>query len=137
MATPKDGPTADLLALESEADHAARNALALVLAERRTPGLTEVLIRQIGREDLRNHRGTLVYALRDFDCTTHLDILAKLVVEGNWEVAHEAFQIIDAMRGADNEMIRCSVDLTTRVLAAEGLEPWRRTLLEDIAAMRG
>ncbi len=78
-----------------------------------------------------------MYALRDFDCATHLDVLAKLIVEGNWEVAHEAFQIIDAMQGADSEVIGCSIDLTTRVLATEGLEPWRRTLLEDLGAMWG
>lgn len=137
MATPENDPNADLIALEAETDHAARNTLALVLADRRTPGLPDVLIRLIRREDLRDHRGTLVHALGDFDCTAHLHLLAELVAQGNWEVAHEAFQIIDAMQEADVEEVGRVVGVATGILMREGVEPWRRTLLEDLREMWG
>lgn len=120
--------------LETLTDHAARNALALELGDARTPGLPEVLTRLIQRPDLRDHRGTLVHVLGFYDCAAHLPLLADLVVEGNWEVAHEAFEIIDTMEAADEDDVEQAL---ASVRAARPSEDWRRDLLNDLAELLG
>jgi HEAT repeat protein len=53
------------------------------------------LIKAICEPRNENHRGTLVYALSAFDCIDHFDLLVDLVLNGNFEVATGAFQIIE------------------------------------------
>lgn len=123
---------ADLAKLESLTDNAERNALALKLGEARTPGLAEVLVRLIRRPDLRDHRGTLVHVLGFHDCSAYLPLLAELVVDGNWEVAHEAFEIVDTVDAADEDDVEQALAL---VKTARPSEDWRRELLEDLAEL--
>lgn len=125
---------ADLARLEVLTDPAERNALAIALGEARTPGLVEVLVRLIQRPDLREHRGTLVHVLGFHDCSAYLPLLAGLVVEGNWEVAHEAFEIVDTVDAADEDDVEQAL---AAVKAARPLEDWRRELLEDMAELLG
>jgi hypothetical protein len=121
-----------LEALEALEDHVARNSLALELGDARTPGLTEVLVRLIQRPDLRDHRGTLVHVLGFYDCTDHLPLLASLVASGGWEVAHEAFEIIDTLDSAVDQDVETALALTRNALAATVPDDWRRDLLSDL-----
>ena len=114
---------------------AERNALALQLAERRTPGLEDVLIELIGREDLRSNRGTLVHSLGSFDCSTHLNFLLALVVDGGFEVASEALQIIDLIEAVDGKEAERAFASATGALTRPDLENWRRDMLEEIVEM--
>jgi len=125
----------DLLTLEAATDGAARNALALKLAEGQTSGLPEVLIRMIGREDLRDNRGTLVHALSYFDCAGHLPFLVDLMIGGNWEVAHEAFQIVDLIEEVEGDDAEQALAKTTDAIAKVGIEDWRHALLNDLLEM--
>jgi hypothetical protein len=126
--------SADLARLEALTDPNTRNALALELGEARLPGLSEVLVRLIQRPDLRDHRGTLVHVLGFHDCSAYLPLLAGLVVEGNWEVAHEAFEIIDTVDAADEDDVEQAL---AQVKAARPSEDWRRELLDDLAGLLG
>jgi hypothetical protein len=126
---------AELKTLEALADGTARNALALRLAEAGTPGLPEVLIRMIGRADLRTNRGTLVHSLGYYDCSEHLNFLLGLVVDGGLEVAGEAFEIIDLIEAVDGEDAERAWASTTQALTRTDLEDWRRAMLDEILEM--
>jgi hypothetical protein len=121
-----------LKTLEALDDHVARNSLVLELGDARTPGLAEVLVRLIQRPDLRDHRGTLVHVLGFYDCADYLPLLASLVVSGGWEVAHEAFEIIDTLDSADDQDVEAALALIRSAIAATVLDDWRRELLGDL-----
>lgn len=55
----------------------------------------EPLIEAIRVPENVNHRGTLVYALSEFDCADHLRLLVDLVVTGNFEVTAGTLQILE------------------------------------------
>jgi hypothetical protein len=126
-----------LLALESSADSKARNALALHLAEAKVPGLEQVLVRLIERPGLSDSRGTLVHALSYFDCSKYLSFLVGLVAAGNWEVAHEALQALETIDEVDAGDVERAFTALKRAQAAQGLEDWRRILLDDLSEMFG
>jgi len=134
MPADEDIPS-QLLALESAVDCKTRNALALRLAEVGARGLGEVLVRLIKRPDLANNRGTLVYALSYLDCSDHLDLLVGLVATGNWEVAHEALQALEAIDEADGDDVERAFVALKGARTAEGLEDWRQALLDDLYEM--
>jgi hypothetical protein len=127
-------PAADLAALEITSDHATRNQLALRLAGARVPGTPDVLLRLIAREDLVNHRGTLVHSLGQFDCSGYVPALAHLVVTGNFEVAHEAFNILDNIEYAAGPTISSVNAQIKSALSVVG-EDWRRELLRDLLGL--
>jgi hypothetical protein len=133
MPLPDDANNIELRTLEIATDHTIRNALALRLAESGTPGLPGVLIRLIRREDLRAHRGTLVHSLSYFDCTAHLDLLVDLVIQGNWEVAHEAFQIVEMIPEANGDQVEQAFTAINRAISTQNIEDWRRSLLDRLA----
>jgi HEAT repeat protein len=85
----------NLRRLEATADALERNALALDLSETGDPRVFDVLVRLIKRPDLENRRGTLVYCLENFDCSSVADLLVNLVETGNFEVAAHAEIILD------------------------------------------
>ena len=122
---------ANLADLETTPDHAARDQLALRLADAHVPGTPDVLLRLIGREDLANHRGTLVHSLGHFECSGYVPVLTHLVATGNFEVAHEAFKIVDNIEHAAGPAIRSAYAEVNSALAVVG-EDWRRKLLQDL-----
>ena len=125
----------DLRTLETTADDAQRNSLALSLAEQKTPGLGAVLVRLIQRPDLADKRGTLVHALGYLDCSNHVGLLIGLVLTGDFEVANEALQALETVEEADGEDIDEAFDLLQKVQADPALPPWRKELIEDLAEM--
>jgi hypothetical protein len=133
---PTTGDTsADLRALETTTDHAVRNALALRLAEGGAPELPDVLERLIQREDLRDHRGTLVHSLGHFDCSDRIGLLVDLVLVGNWEVAHEAFQIVQRVEQAEGHDVGQAFETLQKARSIGGVEDWRHALLDELAGM--
>jgi HEAT repeat protein len=126
-----------LALLETTEDDQVRNTLAMDLAETRRQEALAPLVRLIGREDLRNKRGTLVHALSYLDCSGHVSLLAELVATGNFEVAHEAFHILDDMEAPASDDIDRAVEITEQALAAPPVDNWRRDLLEDLMTFYG
>lgn len=125
----------DLRTLETTADAAERNTLALRHAEAKTPGLDTVLVRLIQRPDLADKRGTLVHALGYLDCSDHVGLLVELVLTAEFEVAHEALQALETVEEADGEDIEQAFDRFQAAHAQPDLPAWRKELLEDLSEM--
>lgn len=125
--------SAELLSLENVADGATRNALALRLAEAKVAGVDEVLVRLIQRPDLASNRGTLVHALRHYDCAPHLALLVNLVVSAGFEVAHEALEAIETIEHAEGNDVSAAFAKVERTLGANDIHDWRRPLLDHLA----
>ncbi len=123
--------------LETIDNDSARNRLAMDLAETRRQEVFGPLVRLIRRGDLRDRRGTLVYALGNLDCSGHVAFLAELVADGNFEVANGAFHILDEMEAPASDDIDRAVEITRRALAAPPADDWRRELLEDLMTFYG
>jgi hypothetical protein len=76
-----------------------------------------------------------VRALGYFDCAPYFTLLVDLVITGNFEVAHEAFEAletIDAVKGDDVDSALARIE---HVRAAVGFENWREPLVEDLLEM--
>ncbi len=80
--------------LEQTDDHAERHSLALELSDTRDPRVFDTLVRLIQRPELENRRGTLVYCLGNYNCSTVADLLVKLADTGNAEVVMGANGIL-------------------------------------------
>lgn len=81
--------------LEVTESHLERNALAIELSDTKDSRLFAPLIRLIQRPELVNHRGTLIYCLEEYDCSSIADLLVDLVETGNFEVSAQAEIILD------------------------------------------
>jgi hypothetical protein len=81
--------------LETTDSHQERNSLALALADTIDPRVFKSLVRLIQRPELVNNRGTLLYCLENYDCSSITDLLVGLVKTGNFEVSAEAAIILD------------------------------------------
>ncbi|PXW77906.1 hypothetical protein C7451_10311 [Blastomonas natatoria] len=78
--------------------HQERNSLALELSDTKDPRLFDSLVRLIQRPELLNNRGTLLYCLENYDCSSIVDLLVHLVETGNFEVSAAAEIILDEQR---------------------------------------
>ena len=79
-----------------ETDHdAERHSLALELSDTRDPRVFDTLVKLIQRPELKNRRGTLIYCLENYDCSTVSDLLVSLAETGNYEVRMQADMILD------------------------------------------
>lgn len=109
----------------------ARNRLALKLSDiSDSKGLYSALTQLLQDAKTVGARGTLLYALRNFDCTTIFPLLIDFVISGGWEVAHEAHSIISAIEingGAAIEYAK----IIDALESADCLD-WRRRLLKDL-----
>lgn len=132
MTTSEDQFQSQLALLEAIDHDNARNRLAMDLTETRRQEVLAPLVRLISREDLRNRRGTLVYALGALDCSGHVAFLAELVATGNFEVANEAFHILDEMEPPAGDDVDRALVITRQALATPPADDWRRELLEDL-----
>lgn len=123
---------ADLKVLLTTTEAGERNAAALRLAERQVPQAKAALIGLIEREDLRDHRGTLIRSLGHFDCSDQVGLLVDLVITGNFEASHEAFEILDLIDHVDGEDLEAALDAAEAALKGRSLDGWRRALLEEL-----
>lgn len=125
----------DLHALQTLADDAARDALALRLAEAGTQGLEPVLVALIQRPDLADRRGGLIRALGYLDCSDHLVLLVELVASGGYEAAHEALQALETIDEADADDVDRAQGILDRARSVANVEPWRVGLLDELSEM--
>ena len=80
--------------LGATADAGVRNGIAYALSAMRIPETFEVIVDLLQQDRTHGARGTLLYALRPFDCAPILPLLVHLVVEDTWEAAREAAYLI-------------------------------------------
>ncbi len=67
------------------------------LSDDKDKRVVEVLHRLIVTDAYANCRGTFVYCLLDFSSTLSFELAFDLLINGNFEVAHHAFEIIDSI----------------------------------------
>lgn len=115
--------------LESVSDASIRNTLALELAESKDPEVLKILIELINRPDLRDSRGTLVYCLKFYDPEPHFNLLMELVTDGNWEVAHEGFEILNSIDKIIGMQAASAYERLKSCSENESSEEWRKALL--------
>ena len=76
-------------------DSSIRDKAALDLMDIQDASAVEPLLRAIAKPENVNHRGTLVYALSEFNCEAILPELVELALTGNYEVCTGACSIIE------------------------------------------
>jgi len=83
--------------LESN-DSAVRDKAAISLMDIGNSSAIAPIIKAIKNPSNINHRGTLVYALSEFDMSDHINLLIDLVVTGNYEVATGSYHILEEIK---------------------------------------
>ena len=84
----------ELIESLASSDASTRNRAAIALMDLRDKAAIEPLIEAIERPANRNARGTLVYALSEFDCSERFAQLFRWALEGGYETSVEAISII-------------------------------------------
>lgn len=81
--------------LKSTDNHRLRNSIALTLSDIENEIAVEPLIEMINDPKTLGFRGSLLFALKPFDCSSHLETLIYHLLSGNFEVQMEAYQLIE------------------------------------------
>lgn len=125
----------DLKRLKETKNAVERNTLAIKVSATGDPSVKAVLVELIDRPDLSDQRATLVNCLGDFDCADKFLWLINLVCHGNWEVAHEAFDILANIESIDSTEAKIGFDTLAKNFASAVIDDWRKPLVEDLLAM--
>lgn len=118
--------------LRTTNDVTVRNAAALALSDLKHPPAFDVLVNLIKDERTRGSRGTLLYAIGAFDCSSILPILIDFVIDGNFEVSRQAFSLIGEIEVEVDERTwnACASRVQNALmLAADERRPLLRELL--------
>lgn len=74
-----------------------RNAIAIALADLQDERAAPVLAELLQNQRTEGSRGSLLYALSEFDNAPFLEHLVDIVIGGNFEERHQAFQNIESI----------------------------------------
>ena len=125
--------------LETTDSSVVRNAIAVFLGEAGYDEATGSLMELIFRPDLRNTRGSLIYALRNLSLSkSDIIRLLPLIYEGNYEVRHVTAELVkDNMKQLDNnDIVSCLVTLQKQISEYEDMldtmEDIKETLIEHL-----
>ncbi|WP_436531894.1 HEAT repeat domain-containing protein [Actinoplanes sp. HUAS TT8] len=80
--------------LATTPDTRVRNGVAYALSAMRIPETFDVVVALLREERTRGARGTLLFALRPFDCLSILPLLVEIVIDDTWESSREAAYLI-------------------------------------------
>ncbi|WP_088070001.1 HEAT repeat domain-containing protein [Gottfriedia luciferensis] len=87
--------------LKSTKNHRIRNSIAIALSDIGSEKAIEPLIEMINDPKTLGFRGSLFYALKAFDCSSHLEVLVYHLLTGNFEVQANSFQLIEENINSD------------------------------------
>ena len=87
-----------LLGLLDHKDSSIRNAVALTFRDNKFNEAVEPLFKSINKEENKNYRGTMVYALQMLDCSHKLQEIFKLLFYGNYEVKMGVLTILEEQK---------------------------------------
>jgi HEAT repeat protein len=85
--------------LSSTDDSRIRNACAIALSDLRDEGCVELIARLLRDPRTAGHRGSLVYALENFDSRPLFSLLVEIAAMDGFEARHEAFGLLCAIEG--------------------------------------
>ncbi|HRI51091.1 MAG TPA: HEAT repeat domain-containing protein [Pseudomonadota bacterium] len=111
-----------------------RNAAALALSDLRQPQAFQVLVDLLRDERTEKNRGTLLYALGTYDCSSILPLLVDLVIAGNFEVSLQALSLIQGIEIEldDRQWAACTARLRAALSSAS---EERRLLIGELLAL--
>jgi HEAT repeat protein len=97
--------------LKSTESSRLRNSIAITLSDIESEEAVEPLIEMINHPKTLGARGTLLYALKPFDCSRHLETLIYQLITGNFEVQLQAYQLIEVINSeiSDEVLLKCIV----------------------------
>lgn len=123
-----DNPTVDILT---------KNRVALSASKTRNKKILESLHRLIVMENNVNCRGTFVYCLLEFPGVLSFDLAIDLLISGNLEVAHHAFEIIDSIDEplSGGKVVKAYKKLTNFIAHNQDIVDWRKSLINDAVDM--
>jgi HEAT repeat protein len=86
-----------------------RNSIAITLSDIGNEKAIEPLIDMINHPKTLGARGTLLSALKPFDCSPHLETLVYHLITGNFEVQFQAYELIEEINSgvSDEVLLRC------------------------------
>jgi nucleotide-binding universal stress UspA family protein len=95
--------------LKSTESNILRNSIAITLSDIGSEEAIEPLIEMINHPKTLGARGTLLYALKPFDCSGHLETLVYHLITGNFEVQLQAYQLIEVINSviSDEVLLKC------------------------------
>lgn len=119
--------------LASTEDPLVRNALALALSDMKDPPAFDALLDLIKSARTEGKRGTLLYALGAYDCSTALPVLVDVVIHGNFEESNQALSLINEIETELDEATwrECNQQLRSALpLASDERRPLLEKLIE-------
>ncbi|WML45455.1 HEAT repeat domain-containing protein [Neobacillus sp. PS3-40] len=76
-------------------NHMVRYVIAHYLSDIGSEEAVEPLVELLNDPKTLGYRGTLLYALKPFDCSAHLETLVYHLLNGNFEVQANSYQLIE------------------------------------------
>ncbi|MFC0821355.1 hypothetical protein [Moraxella marmotae] len=117
--------------IDDNTDIVRKNEIAIYFSDKKDERVVPILEKLINNPRYKNHRGTFVYALKNFASNKHFDLLINLLIDANYEVAHEAFDIlhsIDCIEGEKSQMAYMQLNYAYQ----NGGEVWRKELIKEV-----
>jgi hypothetical protein len=115
-------------------DPAARNALAMILSDQKHPAGFDALVKLLGDDRTRAHRGTLLYALGVYDCSSILPMLIDFVIDGTFEVSRQAHSLISSIETeVDDQVWNVCAEHLRRALPCA--DPERQPVLAELLVL--
>ena len=112
-------------------DIARKNEIALYFSDKNDERVVPILERLINNPKYKNYRGTFVYALKNFASNKHFDLLIKLLIDANYEVAHEAVDIIYSIDFVEGEKVQ-EAYMKLNCVYHDCCESWRKDLIGNV-----
>jgi hypothetical protein len=81
--------------LKSTENHRIRNAIAIALSDIGEEDAIKPLIEMINDPKTMGYRGSLLFALKPFDCSEYLETLVYHLLTGNYEVQINSYHLIE------------------------------------------
>lgn len=81
--------------LKSTENHRIRNSIAIALSDIGDEEAVTPLMEMINDPKTLGYRGSLLYALKPFDCSAYLETLVHHLLTGNFEVQANSYELIE------------------------------------------
>ena len=113
-----------------------KNKIAMIASETGDKRVLETLHNLIKDEKYKSQRGTFTYCLLEFDSILSFDLAFDLIINGNFEVAHNAYEIIENTDSVDGEQaLKNFHKLKNYLNNIKDIEVWRKHLIDDVLEM--
>ncbi|MFD1246123.1 hypothetical protein [Paralysiella testudinis] len=106
----------------------------LDLAEERNPEIYPIILELIDNPLYKNKIGSLIYALRNYPPNPLFQKAVDWIITGNFEVAHEAFEIVNSIDQINGEDVLLSY-LKIQKAIIHNKDDWRADILNELMEM--